>query len=186
MRALKRQQRGLTLIEIVLGVALATVVLAFILVQFSRLNEAERSRTLINFVADLMKELPKTAPSRAYDGLTSETLINLGVVPDQFIGEDRVSLLTPWLEPLEVTDYTFGESTRPNAALIAIQGVPTAACTELIQALGRNMLTVEVGTEVLIQRAGPTPRLFSTLTPADVVEACSATRAPTVRMVPNG
>ncbi len=185
MHASRRRQRGLTLIEIALGLALMVVVVGFALAQFTRMNEAERSRTMVHLVATLMKEVPKTAPSRAYAGLTSETLINLGVVPDQFIGEDGVSLITPWLEPMDISAYTFGQATQPNAVLISIQRLPKDACVEVIQALGRNMQVIEVDAEVLVQRASASPRLFSGLTPADVVAACGANEAPALRLVPN-
>jgi type II secretory pathway pseudopilin PulG len=185
MSRARKTQKGVTLIELGLGLALAGVLVAFVLVQFNRYAEADRARALVNFVALLVKEIPKAAPSRAYEGLTTATLIQMGGIPDQFLGDDGSTLVTPWQQTMTVDAFVYGDASRPNAVRIVAQGVPTAACVDLVQTLGGNMQVIEVGTEVLVQRAGPVPRPFSALTPARVATPCAATQANVVRLVPN-
>lgn len=173
------------MIEVSLGLVLVGVLLAFALIQFTQMSEASRSRDLINLVVVIMKEVPKSAPNRAYGGFTTQTLIGMGGIPDQYLGESEASVLNPWQRPLDVTAYTYGDSTQPNAVVIETSGVPPAACNELIRALGRDMQIVEIAGQVLIQRAGPSPRLFGSLTVADVASACEASATGSLRLVPN-
>lgn len=181
----RRHQNGLTLIEISLGLVLVSVLLAFALVQFNQMGEASRSRDLINLVVVILKEVPKSAPNRAYGGFTTQTLIGMGGIPDQYLGDGETTVLNPWQRPVEVTAYTYGDATQPNAVVIETSGVPASACNELIRALGRDMQVVEVAGQLLIQRAGPSPRLFGALTVADVASACEASGSGTLRLVPN-
>lgn len=176
---------GVTLIELGLSVAVASLVVAFALVQYTRMSEASRSRDLISLVTVILKEVPKSAPNRAYAGLTTQILIGMGGIPDQHLGVGETTIVNPWQRPLDVTAHTYGEATQPNAVLIETSGVPAAACNELIRSLGRHMQVVEVAGQVLIQRAGPSPRLFGSLTVADISSACEDSEAATLRLVPN-
>lgn len=171
-----RQQGGYSLIEllIVIGIVIALVA-AVILFRPAVMNLAKsfQSSMRITSTGESLAQAFRTA-NGDYSTLSNTNAINGRWIPDAWV--QGTNLRNEWGGAITLSSSNLDSGTN-NAYQILTAGVPTTACSRIVESAGMSMETVTVGTTV-VKAFGAT-----TIAPGTLATACAAANSVSIALV---
>lgn len=165
------RQRGLTLIEILIVIAIGAGILFGVFTVANRIGE----RSTINELASNLNMMAAETRSsfRAqgnYLGVTPAALIGMGVPPTTMVSGSTIQ--SPWATPIAVAPATL--TAANDAVNFTITGVPAAQCAALVRAAEGAFGRVLIGSTVVKNMTSMTPNPMTPLNAALVGTTCNA------------
>lgn len=174
------RQRGFTLIEILIVIAIAAGMLFGIFTVANRIGE----RSAINELASNLNMMAAETRSAfraqgTYLGVTPAVLIGMGVPPATIVSGGTIR--SPWDTDIEVQPTRI---TAPNDAVqFSISGVPRASCAALVTAAEGAFGRVLIGSTVVKNMTAMAPSPMSPLNAATVGTSCAGAGPHTIHFV---
>lgn len=146
----KLRQRGLTLIEAAMVLAISTLVIAGIMVFFQSASinaKTNEAMSQLNSLRTTINSLYAGQPT--YQGLSNELLINSSGVPSKMVsGTDIISAFS---SPVIVSDVSVSMGTS-NAYSVSFTDVPSEACVAMAtKDLGNGVVSLDItGTSIML------------------------------------
>lgn len=142
-RAWRAVQRGFTLIEVLIVIALVAVMLGAV---FAVANRVNVQSTLSDFSSNmtLMASETRTAfrPQGTFLGVTPAVLIGMGIVPPSMVSGSAI--VTPWAgSTVEVAPEMV--SVAGDAVRFTVSGIPGAQCAAFVAAMEPAFARIRVG-----------------------------------------
>lgn len=174
------RQRGFTLIEILIVIAIAAGMLFGIFTVANRIGE----RSAINELASNLNMMAAETRSAfraqgTYLGVTPAVLIGMGVPPATIVSGGTIR--SPWDTAIDVQPTRI---TAPNDAVqFSISGVPSASCAALVTAAEGAFGRVLIGSTVVKNMTAMAPSPMSPLNAATVGTSCTGAGPHTIHFV---
>lgn len=142
-RAWRAVQRGFTLIEVLIVIALVAVMLGAV---FAVANRVNVQSTLSDFSSNmtLMASETRTAfrPQGTFVGVNPSVLIGMGIVPPSMVSGSAI--VTPWAgSTVEVAPEMV--SVAGDAVRFTVSGIPGAQCAAFVAAMEPAFARIRVG-----------------------------------------
>ncbi len=169
----RRNQAGLTLIELMIGIAIVLLITAVTVAIAANVRSDQKTSELHTQIVQISSSLSGLAPNGDYTGITEKTLIDAGKVPASWIvgtGESA-KLMASFGGPITVAA---GTGTGLN---ITVSDVPSSACASVLTNVQQNFTKLTVGSTEVTTR---TPAAFATACangPVDLVFGMCASPA---------
>lgn len=147
---LRRQQMGITLIEVSIGLIIAAIVAAVAFVAFqnnARRNEVTENVTAITeIIAEAKQKFGRTGQFTALNGAnnTTDPALASSTIPRPISVSGNSYGVRPIL--YGSTNVAVAESTAGNFATLAWGGVPAAQCYDLVSAVAQASNNIYVST----------------------------------------
>ncbi|TXI77594.1 MAG: hypothetical protein E6Q44_13330 [Flavobacteriales bacterium] len=166
-------QRGLSLIELSLGLLIAAVVIGFGIKAFNYVMADTRAQDAQRALLQIVAGAKALKSNNAYTGITAQVLIDANKAPEDLVQGTTIS--NPFSGTFTVAAFSANGGTD-NAVKVCANQVPRSECASLVNNTGPSMARVIVGadcnatTTVLRDRIGTTP---VNPTPATIATACA-------------
>lgn len=169
----RRDQRGVTLLELIMGLSIIILVIGTGFVVFNQARRQSDIRQSVDAVHSLVVAITNLyALTPTYAGLTVQVLRDSGKLHPAF--GNGANLVGPWLGEVRIAPVPY-QGVPDTAFVIFLDDVPPAYCTEMVRALFDLFQIVEIQGTV-IKDMSQTPPLYGG-SGAQVLGAC-ATGAP--------
>lgn len=156
---LRRKQRGLTLIEAAMVLAVATLVLAGVMLAFQTASTSGKIGDSITQLGSIQQAVRSTYSGRSdYANLDAGVLIDSKALQAKMVNESSRTIRHPFNGNVEVAPAT-------NGFTVTYDAMPPEACVKLV--------TLDLGTGVQQIAVGGTTRTKA-LTPAEATSACGS------------
>lgn len=164
-----KKQKGLTMIELMLGLLVVLVIIGIAIVAFNNLRSSQRTQGMQSQVLQVLAGVQKIAPGPNYAGVSAASLIQAGHAPSDMI--NGTALVNRFGGAVTVAPATYGGGTgaADNAVTITFNGVPRAECNAVIANTQPTFPRIAVGTTAVKDQFGATPVAY---TQAATVTAC--------------
>lgn len=144
MKSKKKFQKGLSLIEASMVLALSAIVVSGVMYYYQSASDNNKTQ---NTVSELMSIVSAVnglyAGQQNYSGLTKEVLYNTSAVPENYKNTQTQDITHPFGDKIEV-----GPVERANGYYVLLRQIPKAACINLATMnFGTSMAGVGVGVE---------------------------------------
>jgi major structural subunit of bundle-forming pilus len=160
----KLRQRGLTLIEAAMVLAISTLVVAGIMVFFQSASINSKTNEAMNQLSSLQSNVRSLYSSQpTYNGLNSELLINASGVPNKMV--NGTALTHAFNAEAAVAPASVGSGAN-NAFTVTYSDIPSEACV--------SMATKDLGTGLVSLSVGGSNIPLSPINLADVNTACGS------------
>ena len=176
----RNKQKGVTLIELLLGLVVILVVIGVGIVIYNQVTSNAGSYQTTSSVMNLNAAVKSLHPRPDYFGLTNNVLINSGKAPSNLVVGGN--LVGQWGGAITLTPRTFDAAgltacaAAPcNAFEISYVNVPQDACTTLVLGMERSFDFISVGGTAVKNRLGAAAHQQPT--PAAITTACQAAGA---------
>lgn len=166
----KKKQKGLTMIELMLGLLVVLVIIGIAIIAFNNLRSSQRTQGMQSQLLQVLAGVQKIAPGPNYAGVSAASLIQAGHAPSDMIND--TSLVNRFGGAVTVAPATYGGGTgaADNAVTITFNGVPRAECNAVIANTQPTFPRIAVGTTAVKDQFGATPVAY---TQAATVTACA-------------
>ncbi|MEF6481889.1 type 4 pilus major pilin [Escherichia coli] len=174
----KKFEKGLSLIESAMVLALAATVTAGVMFYYQSASDSNKSQSAISLVMSATSAINGLYIGQAgYTGLTSSVLVNSSAIPDTYKSGDNINnpfggKLLP--APADTNNSTFGYS-------LTLDGLPKSACISLATL---NLGTSAKGYGIGVETPGGVKNFGNTIsssaaksapiTPAEAAQHCSS------------
>lgn len=177
-----RTQRGFTLIELGIALAVGVGLITVVVMSWQRVREnmmVEQTMASLELTVDATRTL--TQGATAQSALLADQLAASGLIPEAMI--DRYAptptLKTPWGSAMTARgQMSSAAAVRVDAAWIQLRGMPVGVCQRVLAAIGPRTLSVA-------DQAGNTPRAHQNdpLTAAEIGAFCATQPATFTNLV---
>ena len=135
----KRAQKGFTLIEIIIALAVIGVAIAGMLYYQNRAETGQKANNTVSALTSMVGSIKSTyAPANSYAGVTAGNLISAGLIVEPFTGAGT-AITDPWGGAV-----TIGGA--PGFFGIAFQAPSADVCMKIVTGLVRSAARVTVHT----------------------------------------
>lgn len=138
-----KKQRGFTLIELGIVLALSGIVLFYAVSKMTSTGDQVRAQALVGELAQIVQNTKRLyATQGSYNGVTIAALRNNTVFPSSWNGTAAGTITGPFTGAVTVGATTL--TTADDAVMITTPNVPTSVCSEAARMLadGVNIITV--------------------------------------------
>jgi type II secretory pathway pseudopilin PulG len=175
-------QRGVTLIELLLGIGVLLVVLGVVLVTYRVTTDAGNAYAAgvaTSSVGTAIKVLQNGRQD--FTGIDNTSFIQTGKAPESMISNGAF-LVGPWGGAITIAPATY-RGISNGGYQIELAQIPKGICVELTGYLSRQFRTVRIDTTVVQDDATlpPVPQIAN----ADIIAACSGSDYLTLQVVGN-
>lgn len=189
--AVRTKQKGVTLIELLLGIGIILVIIGVGIVIYNQVNTSSSSYQSSSGIMNLNAAVKSLHPRPDYLGVSSLVVTNSGKAPSNMVvgTGPTATLVGNWggtitVEPIQyagsTTASTTACSTSPcNAFRITYPNVPQDACTTLVSGMEANFDFIAVGSTIVKHRLGSAAQQKPTA--ASITSACAATANATLQ-----
>lgn len=174
LKEIEKKQRGFTLIEFMVVIALIGLGLVLVVTQFGQANEANRTSTAIKNITSLAGGVSSFKGTRTgYTGLSASGLLATNAVPDNMLGTAN-----------QITNVfggavTLAAATDTNQYTMTYATVPVGSCVEIASRVNSSFVSVTV--------TGGTTGTAGQITSLSIANTeCNAPGTATVSMVFTG
>ena len=165
----RNRQRGLTLIELLLGLVIVAIVIGITLIAFAQTRgEAHSVQSMKNFDI-VVGAVRKLYPNPRYASLTGPVLAKSAMVPNSMI-DAGYNLVSPWGAAIDVGPSVMLGPMNSGFDVVYHQ-VPSDQCVDLVRYGASKMLRVSVGATVVKDMTATPP--VNDPTPDISTAACS-------------
>ena len=138
-------QRGLTMVEAAMVLAIGTIVVAGIMIFYQSASMNSKTNETLTQISDLnstIKKIYVTAPN--YSTLTNSAMINANVLPRKMVSNNNIYHAFNSTISLAPTSHNGGTN---NAYFVTLNNLPSEACSKIILSdMGRSLVEVRVNT----------------------------------------
>lgn len=158
MRTITRKQRGFTLVELAVVLAIIVLALAGIIARQRATNQTAQVQSETGNLQAVMGKVNSTFAGRTdYTGATTAFLLAQGAFPTSMV--NGANVVNTWNGAVTVAPGAGNTSVD-----ITYGGVPTSACIELVANASRSYRTVTVGVTAVKTAIQPEAVLATTQT----------------------
>ncbi len=167
---LGRRNRGFSLVELAMVLAIIALLVAGIMLFFSNASQAAKTNDAMTELAAIQQTVRSLyAGQPAYTGLTAAQVGASGQLPNKWTN-GGTTVIDPFGSTVTFTVVT--TNTAGDSFSVELAGVPQAACNK--------MLTMDMGTGVLsLKGTAGSAVVGRGMTPAEAEAACSSQNANT-------
>lgn len=138
-----KQQRGLTLTESLLVLAVAALVAVLAYGGYKMANANVKSMSSVNSTVRLLTAIKKTFGSNSdYTGITHTLVAQSGIVPTDFASNSATGVITA---PYGATVTIAADGTDKTRALVTFTSVPSDVCMDLAAGIEGMTDTLSIG-----------------------------------------
>lgn len=160
-----QRQAGATLVEIIMVVALISIITVGALNYFNSASESSRVQEGVSNLTSISSVIRNQFATQGdYNGLTEEMLSRSSNLPSTLKSTTPNHLRHPWGSGAD--DVDISPSTGNGSFEITYEGIPSGACVDLVSKTFKNFESIDVGGTVV------TPS--STAPAADINTGCSS------------
>lgn len=171
IKHIQRLQRGLTLIELMVVLAIIAVILALALKPVRTVLANAKANDEVGELPTIITNMQKVYANRAsFAGATQATFVNSNVFPTSRVVSGSTDLINRWGGAIIVSVITMGEGTPNNGISLTYQGVPSLECAAIIPQMDDNIRVVTVNGTTVKEDRQPSD-------PAAVGTACQSSNA---------
>ena len=154
----KKKQKGLTMIELMLGLLVVLVIIGIAIIAFNNLRSSQRTQGMQSQLLQVLAGVQKIAPGPNYLGVSDATLIKAGHAPSDMVNDNGTALVNRFGGAVTVAPATYGGGTgaADNAVTITFNGVPRAECNAVIANTQPTFPRIAVGTTAVKDQFGAT------------------------------
>lgn len=135
----KRRQKGFTLIEIIIALAVIGVAIAGMLYYQSRAEAGQKANNSVSALTTMVGNIKSTfAPSNSFAGVTAANLVSAGLVVEPFTAVGN-TITDPW-------GQTFVVGGAQGFFGLGVEAPNSEACMKIVTGLVRNAARVTVHT----------------------------------------
>lgn len=168
MKAMKqmkgfKQQRGLTLIELTLGIAIVLVVITIGILVYNGLQQSSRSYSGESGLLALVAGVKQVNPNPSYTGLSATVIINAKKAPSNMV--NGTALVNPWGGAVTLAPANYNGGTA-NAFAVTYNSIPASECNTIVNAVAPNFQVITVGTTTVKDEAAGTNPTAATVSTA--------------------
>jgi type II secretory pathway pseudopilin PulG len=166
-----QRQAGATLVEIIMVVALISIITVGALNYFNSASESSRVQEGVSNLTSISSVIRNQFATQGdYDGLTEEMLSRSSNLPSTLKSTTANHLRHPWGS--QATAVTIAPSTGNGSFVLTYVGIPSGACVDLVSKTFKNFETIDIGTTAITpDMSGPA---------ASISTACSASDPVTI------
>jgi prepilin-type N-terminal cleavage/methylation domain-containing protein len=136
-------QKGVTLIELLLGIAIVLVIVGVGVIVYNQVSGSSRAYAASNGVMNLAASVKALHPRPDYTGLTSAVMVSSGKAPSNMVVGTNLVGQFGGNVVIAPANYAGGAN---NAFTIVYPGIPRAECNDMIQSSESTFAIIEVGT----------------------------------------
>lgn len=165
-----KKQRGLTLIELAVGLAIVLAITALVVGVYTTTSRSQRTNDVQTQLTQISSQVRSLAPAGNFAGITTKVLADSQKIPDSWIGGTAAAptITTPFGGTIAVAEADLAPGTD-NAFTITVNDLPVAACNDIITNSLANFVIINAGATDVKTVADPDAA------PADIATACAAT-----------
>ncbi|WON76966.1 pilus assembly protein [Serratia sp. UGAL515B_01] len=146
----KKWQRGLSLIEAAMVLALSAVVVAGVMAYYQSASTNEKTERTISEIMSVLSAINSTYSSAPnFNGITSTIIAKTGALPASFIGKDdkgKVIIKTPNGYPIEISAGSLDNKTNNDEYFNIQFDVPATMCGTMSRLdLGSSLVQMAIG-----------------------------------------
>ncbi len=150
------KQRGMSLVEIMIVIAIASIVLALTLRNAGRASDGVNSNDEIGELTVVITKIQQMYSNRAsFAGATQEVLVNGGSFLKSRVVPGTTDLVNRWGGEISVATVTVGGGAANNGIALTYQSVPSAECSAIIPKIDENVRVVTVNGTIVKQDGQP-------------------------------
>lgn len=165
----KKKQKGLTMIELMLGLLVVLVIIGIAIIAFNNLRSSQRTQGMQSQLLQVLAGVQKIAPGPNYEGVSADTLIKAGQAPSDMV--NGTTLVNRFGGGVTIAPATYGggAGAANNAVTITFNGVPKAECNAVIANTQPTFPRIVVGATAVKDQFAATPVAY---TQAATATAC--------------
>ena len=167
MPSYRKNQKGLTLVELMVGLLIALAIIAIAIVAFNGTRSSQRTQAMQSQLLQVVAAVQKIAPGPNYTGVTNTHLITTGHAPSDMV--NGTNLVNRFGGGVTVAAASVAAGTD-NGFTVQFTGVPRAECNAVLNSAHPTFAAVTVGTTVVKDLYAATPVAFS---PTTAATACN-------------
>lgn len=153
----RRNQPGLTLIELMIGIGIALILTAVSVTVAVNVRTDQKTSELHTQLVHISSAVAGLAPNGNYTDFGHETLINAGKVPEAWLNPAGDGIVSSFGGAITI-DNNGGQSLN-----ITVAQVPSSACSSVLNNVHTTFAQISVGGAAV-----------DTLTPAGIADACAS------------
>jgi hypothetical protein len=139
-----RLQQGYDIVQLSIVIAIIAVLTILMLVLVKGTRTSGTATAAAGTFSSIAQSTRKAASgANGYSGFTAPVLINLGVIPDKWVGSSGSTIVDDWGQTV-TTAVTTMSGGSANAMLFTFPAVPSAACPDFVNqaAAAADLITV--------------------------------------------
>ncbi|CAJ0992263.1 hypothetical protein SODG_002836 [Sodalis praecaptivus] len=151
VKAIRKWQRGLSLIEAAMVLALSAVVIAGVMAYYQSASINHKTESTISEVMSLLSAINSTYSSApSFHGISSKIIANTGALPKSYItmgsdGKTPTGIRSPNGDEIEIRSGSLTNPTSEEYFNIRF-GIPKSMCSTMIRLdLGSSLAEVAIG-----------------------------------------
>ncbi len=161
-------QKGLTLLELLLAIGLVAVVIGVAIYIFGGAQSGTNAYKGTQNVLTISAAVKGLYPTPNYNGVSAAVIASSKKVPDVYVS--GANLVNPWGQNITVAAVNVGTGTN-NGFTITDPGIPTNECNSIASAVQSNFQKLTIGATVVKDDTAATPVVYS---PGAAATACAA------------
>ncbi len=157
-----QKQKGLTLVELMVGLLIALAIIAIAIVAFNATRSSQRTTGMQSQLLQVVAAVQKVAPGPNYNGVTEATVIQAGHAPTNMV--NGTSLVNSFGGSVTIAAATYGGGTgaADNAFVTTFNGVPRSECNAVLASANPTFTRIVVGTTAVKDQYGASPLQYNT------------------------
>ena len=165
----KRNQRGLSLIETSMVLALSAIVVPGVMYYYQAASDNNKTQSTVSEVMSIVSAVNGLyVGTSGYNGLNKTVIMNTSAIPENYKDKKGTKITHPFGGEIEI-----GATAGNTKYYIVLKDVPQGACVNLASMnFGTSLAGAGVGADVESQAQKGTLRP-NALTPADAAKVCN-------------
>jgi len=144
-RNTKSGQRGFTLLEILLALAVVAVLSFVVFRAFNSANGSAQVNSAVSDVGTIQANLKNTFPNSNYKGLLTTVANQAHVFPNDMNANNFTATYTNITNQWNGSVSLVATGSRANEYTLSYNGVPAAVCAQFVGQVAQNAINVTVG-----------------------------------------
>ncbi|HOV56411.1 MAG TPA: type 4 pilus major pilin [Rhodanobacteraceae bacterium] len=173
------RQRGFSLLELLISIAVAAVIIGIALVYFEQVRAAQRDRDAVSGLHSLVAVIHQVYRTPNYGTLSGPVLAKASSFA-RSLADSSGNLMAPWGTPIQVGPAIYAGIAGATFQMLYTR-VPTEHCTTLLKDSYGAFLKVQVG-GVVLKDMSSTP-VVETTDLNSILAACSSAPDPDVTLI---